>query len=211
MVTLTPPALTGALLSPPANAGQRHHHQPLSSAASSNNNNNNNNYQFKQLHASILRSGHHHSFPSLISKLISFPFPSASSLDYTLAVFLHSTPLDPRLCHRALRIFSRAADGSRRALLAYAGIRRSDVTIGRFIFPTVISAAAKVSGRDGVAVRREAHGVVAKLGFESDPFVQTALAGAYAAGGSVGDARRVFDRMLHRDLIAWNVMLDGSV
>ncbi|KAG0455549.1 hypothetical protein HPP92_024841 [Vanilla planifolia] len=67
--------------------------------------------QFKQLHANILRSGVERSLSFLLSKMLSLPVSSTTSLDYVLAVFMYSPPLDPRFCHRALRAFSRAGDG----------------------------------------------------------------------------------------------------
>uniref|UniRef100_A0A0E0C3I9 WPP domain-containing protein n=1 Tax=Oryza meridionalis TaxID=40149 RepID=A0A0E0C3I9_9ORYZ len=42
-----------------------------------------------------------------------------------------------------------------------------------------------------------------------DGFVGTALVGAYAACGCVGDARIVFDGMAVRDIVSWGVMLDS--
>ncbi|XP_020590747.1 pentatricopeptide repeat-containing protein At4g14820 [Phalaenopsis equestris] len=202
MQTVTKPPLSANSLPSPAIADHRHHLLlPISICPTTI-------HQFKQLHAQVLRSGHDNSFSFLLSKLLSFPFSSPPSLDYILTVFLHSPHLDTRICHRALRTFSRAPDGPRRALIAYACIRRSEVEVDRFMFPTLLSAAAKFNGGDGVAARREAHGLVLKLGFLSDPFIQTSLAGAYAAGGMVEDARKVFDRMLYKDVVAWNVMLD---
>ncbi|PKA61398.1 Pentatricopeptide repeat-containing protein [Apostasia shenzhenica] len=205
METLVQPPLPAGV-SPPAMDSDHHRkHQFLSTTAAAATSVT----QFKQLHGYILRSGLDFSFPSLLSKLLSLPLASPPSLDYALAVFLSSPQLDPRLCHRAIRAFSRAADGPRRALVAYCGMRQANVTVDRFIFPPLLRAAARAAGEGGVAVGREAHGLAAKLGFDSDPFVQTALSGAYAAGGLIEDAREVFDGMLHRDVVAWSVMLDG--
>ncbi|XP_008804951.2 pentatricopeptide repeat-containing protein At4g14820 [Phoenix dactylifera] len=161
----------------------------------------------KQIHAHLLRSGLDLSAPFL-SKLLSLPLSSPSSLDYALSVFLHTPQPDARLCDRALRVLSRASAGDyRRALAAYDRIRRAGLPLDRFSFPTVLRVAARAGADDWVA--REAHGLVAKLGFDSDPFVQTALVRSYAACGRVADARGVFDRMSQRDLVAWGVMLDG--
>jgi len=53
-----------------------------------------------------------------------------------------------------------------------------------------------------------AHAAAVRVGALGDGFVGTALVGAYAACGRVGDARRVFDGMAVRDVVAWGVMLD---
>ena len=94
--------------------------------------------------------------------------------------------------------------------MVYSGMREKGISLDRFSFPPLLKAVGRVS--NGVKVKRvgrEIHGMTVKLGFESDPFVQTALMGAYSAGGAVHDARRMFDCMSHRDLVAWGVMLDG--
>uniref|UniRef100_A0A6V7QSY8 Uncharacterized protein n=1 Tax=Ananas comosus var. bracteatus TaxID=296719 RepID=A0A6V7QSY8_ANACO len=132
---------------------------------------------------------------------------SSSSLDYALSVFLHSPDHlhpHPRLANRVLRAALRAAE-PRWALRAYARFRRAGLVPDRFTLPAVLRAAA----RTGDDAAREAHGLAARLGLDSDPFVQTALVGAHAALGRVADARGVFDRMPQRDLVAWGVMLDG--
>lgn len=85
-------------------------------------------------------------------------------------------------------------------------LRREGVWLDRFSFPPALKAATKVRGSvEGMAI----HGLAAKFGFDSDPFVQTGLVGMYAACGRVMDARLAFDRMSHRDVVAWNIMIDG--
>ncbi|PKA54716.1 Pentatricopeptide repeat-containing protein [Apostasia shenzhenica] len=51
------------------------------------------------------------------------------------------------------------------------------------------------------------HANVVKLGFESDMFVQTAFLEMYGKSGDFNAARRVFDEMPERDLVAYNTML----
>lgn len=78
--------------------------------------------------------------------------------------------------------------------------------VDRFSFPPLLKAAARgFALREGV----ELHGLVCKLGFDSDPFVQTALLGMYASCGQIQDARLVFDKMSHRDIVTWDIMIDG--
>lgn len=53
------------------------------------------------------------------------------------------------------------------------------------------------------------HGLAVKLGFDSDPFVETAVVGMYAACGLISEARLVFAKMPHKDVVTWNTMIDG--
>uniref|UniRef100_A0A1D1ZLU0 Pentatricopeptide repeat-containing protein At4g14820 n=1 Tax=Anthurium amnicola TaxID=1678845 RepID=A0A1D1ZLU0_9ARAE len=166
----------------------------------------------RQLHAHLLKLGAAHDISApFLSKLLSFSLPTASpsSLHYALSVF-RRVP-DPRTatCNRLLRELSRSAEPGT-AVLAYARMRRDGVPLDRFSFPSLLKALGRApAGAEGVRVGREVHGFAAKLGFDSDPFVQTGLVRAYSAGGCVDDARRVFDHMPQRDVVAWGVMLDG--
>ncbi|XP_074567920.1 pentatricopeptide repeat-containing protein At4g14820 [Curcuma longa] len=162
----------------------------------------------KQIHAKILRSGLR--LPvSLVSRLLdaSYSSPSPSSLDYVLSVLIHYHASSFPLVNRSLCTLARAAH-PRWTLAAYGRLRRAGIGIDRFSLPAVLRAAAKCQGTTS-AVVREVHGLAAKMGFDADAFVQTAVVGAYAALRQTADARGVFDRMSHRDLVAWSVMLDG--
>ena len=76
----------------------------------------------------------------------------------------------------------------------------------RFTFPPLLKAVSKASA---LAEGMEIHGLAAKLGFDSDPFVETGLVGMYAACGRILEARLVFDKMSHRDVVTWSIMIDG--
>uniref|UniRef100_A0A0E0JUE2 Pentatricopeptide repeat-containing protein n=1 Tax=Oryza punctata TaxID=4537 RepID=A0A0E0JUE2_ORYPU len=70
--------------------------------------------------------------------------------------------------------------------------------------PALLRSAARCEGAG--AYVGGAQGWVTSL---EDGFVGTALVGAYAACGCVGDERIVFDRMAVRDVVSWGVMLDS--
>ncbi|PHT38802.1 hypothetical protein CQW23_22375 [Capsicum baccatum] len=92
------------------------------------------------------------------------------------------------------------------ALLFYEYGRRNGLEVDRFSFPPLLKAASR-----GLALREgmEIHGLGCKLGFDDDPFVQTALLGMYANCGKIEDARLVFDKMSQRDIVTWDIMIDG--
>ncbi|PHT85920.1 Pentatricopeptide repeat-containing protein [Capsicum annuum] len=81
-----------------------------------------------------------------------------------------------------------------------------DWAVVQFSFPPLLKAASR-----GLALREgmEIHGLGCKLGFDDDPFVQTALLGMYANCGKIEDARLVFDKMSQRDIVTWDIMIDG--
>ncbi|KAL5717057.1 hypothetical protein ACHQM5_010134 [Ranunculus cassubicifolius] len=83
---------------------------------------------------------------------------------------------------------------------------RREEQIDTFSFPPILKASARESH---LKLGMEIHGVAQKMGFLSDPYVQTALLGMYIARGCIFDARLLFDEMPLRDVVAWNVMVDG--
>ncbi|XP_010275674.1 PREDICTED: pentatricopeptide repeat-containing protein At2g46050, mitochondrial [Nelumbo nucifera] len=60
---------------------------------------------------------------------------------------------------------------------------------------------------DDIESGKQLHSFILKLRFNSNCFVNTALVDLYAKCTLVDDARRVFDNVLLRDLVCWNVMV----
>ena len=56
---------------------------------------------------------------------------------------------------------------------------------------------------------KEVHRHALRAGLESDARVGNALVHMYAKSGSIDDARQVFDRIVERHVITWNVMIGG--
>ncbi|KAL6845855.1 hypothetical protein ACP4OV_024430 [Aristida adscensionis] len=71
---------------------------------------------------------------------------------------------------------------------------------------TVISACANLAALER---GEQMHSYVKEMGWESDVSISTALVDMYAKCGQLGIARRIFDSMVHRDIVTWNVMISG--
>lgn len=56
---------------------------------------------------------------------------------------------------------------------------------------------------------RQVHASVSKSGFTSSPFVETALVNFYAKCEDIVLARKVFDEITDRNLVAWSTMIGG--
>lgn len=79
-----------------------------------------------------------------------------------------------------------------------------------FTLPCVIKACANLRTiREGEMI----HGLALKLGFGagSGVHVESSLVSLYSKCGDIESARKVFDKMLVKDLVSWNVLLDGYV
>ena len=76
-----------------------------------------------------------------------------------------------------------------------------------YTFSVMLRACADPGLRD---VGLQIHGVLVRCGLERDKFAGSSLVYMYFNGGSdLGSACCVFDELLERDLVAWNVMISG--
>ncbi|ONK58442.1 uncharacterized protein A4U43_C09F12810 [Asparagus officinalis] len=60
-----------------------------------------------------------------------------------------------------------------------------------------------------VSTSRAVHSFVVKIGLESDAMVSSSLVGVYAKSGLLDEAKCLFDGMIDRDVVLWNVMIKG--
>ncbi|XP_031503747.1 pentatricopeptide repeat-containing protein At4g33170-like [Nymphaea colorata] len=96
--------------------------------------------------------------------------------------------------------------GANDGFLVFRLMRRSAVSPSRLTFAPVL----KICGREGLVwIAMHVHADALKLGFISDVFVGGALVNIYVKFGNIEDARLLFDQMYERDVVLWNIMLDG--
>lgn len=87
-------------------------------------------------------------------------------------------------------------------------MQRKRLKHSRFIFPSVLKACGHLeAGRTG----EEIHTVVLKCEFEFDVFVISALIDMYSKCREIERAKRVFDLMADKDVVALNAMVSGYV
>ncbi|KAH9287895.1 hypothetical protein KI387_032012 [Taxus chinensis] len=82
-----------------------------------------------------------------------------------------------------------------------AGVEWDAVTLAS-VLPACVALAALQQGK-------EIHCQILRKGFYSSVFVGSALLDMYCKCGNIEIARRVFDNMLERDAVSWNVMMVG--
>ncbi|PKA57136.1 Pentatricopeptide repeat-containing protein [Apostasia shenzhenica] len=91
-------------------------------------------------------------------------------------------------------------------------LKRESVCPTHYTFGNVFDACANLSD---LQLGQQAHAHALKHGFkfgdelEPDIFVGNSLLDMYNKCGSMHDARKVFDRMLERDVVSWNAMIVG--
>lgn len=77
-----------------------------------------------------------------------------------------------------------------------------------FTIPCVIKGCGKLGA---VEEAKQIHGLALKIGFGVDMFVQSSLVSVYSKCSDIDSAQKVFDRMLDKDLVCWNFLMDGYV
>ncbi|TYG62122.1 hypothetical protein ES288_D07G202800v1 [Gossypium darwinii] len=143
----------------------------------------------QQLHAFSLKTGVF-SHPSLSSRLLSlYADPNINNLRYARSVF-------DRIQHPSLVLWNII-------LKCYIQNQQSHEAISLFV---LCLACAKLTAlKEG----KQIHGLVLKLGFGLDKFVQASLVYLYSKCGKIGSGYAVFDQMDEKDLVSWNSLLDG--
>ncbi|XP_058102414.1 pentatricopeptide repeat-containing protein At2g13600-like [Magnolia sinica] len=92
------------------------------------------------------------------------------------------------------------------ALMLFRDFGTAHLRADGFVLNSVLRACG---GSRNLQLGREVHGFVYKSGYKSDVFLSNCLVDMYGKCGCIGDARKLFDKMLHRDVVSWNTMLKG--
>ncbi|KAI4317855.1 hypothetical protein L6164_025686 [Bauhinia variegata] len=142
----------------------------------------------KRVHAQILHSKLERSYSLLLKLVLSSCTLSSGQIQKP----------ETHFCNNVLREFARGMEPEK--------IRRDGSSLDRFSFPPLLKAVSKAPAlTEGL----EIHGLATKSGFDSDPFIQTALISVYVSCGRIMEARLLFDKMSPRDVVTWTIMLDG--
>ncbi|KAI4374141.1 hypothetical protein MLD38_012170 [Melastoma candidum] len=94
----------------------------------------------------------------------------------------------------------------RDALRCFGNMLAAGVRPTSYTFSSLMKACgASNDPRSGAGV----HGHVRRSGLDSNLFVQTALVDFYGRFHEVGDAKKVFDEMIERDVFAWSTLISS--
>lgn len=94
------------------------------------------------------------------------------------------------------------------ALLLFSRMRRQSIPPDFHTFPFALKASAQLVV---LSVAETLHSQSLKLGFAADSFVQNSLIHAYSVSNCIVNAYQVFNESSYRDVVSYNVMIDGFV
>ncbi|KAL3539079.1 hypothetical protein ACH5RR_002445 [Cinchona calisaya] len=94
----------------------------------------------------------------------------------------------------------------RKSLEFFCQMRNLSLVPNSFTFVSVLVSVARLGD---LVLGQAVHGLVVKLGWESNLIVSTALVDAYAKCGSIFCSYKVFERMSDPGVVSWNAMIAG--
>lgn len=97
---------------------------------------------------------------------------------------------------------------SEEALLGFVEMQRNGFLPDNFVVPNALKACGALGW---IGFAKGVHGYVVKMGFGGCVFVASSLVDRYGKCGILEDARKVFDGMLERNVVAWNSMIVSYV
>ena len=160
--------------------------------------------QLKQIHAkSIISSLSYTQF--IITKIIS-SFLSHECLDYAKQVFDQTQESDGFIYNAMIKAYS-SSQTPLVAISIYNRMRARQNSLGdNYIYPFVFKACGS---QFAVEKGKEVHGVVVRIGYELDGFLQSSLLNFYMVCGETGNAQKVFDEFGLKDVVFWNALITG--
>ncbi|KAJ0037862.1 hypothetical protein Pint_23135 [Pistacia integerrima] len=169
----------------------------------------NNVSQLKQIHAQTLRTTlpHHHHSLVLLSRILNFA--SSADLDYAYRVFDQIDTPNSFMWNTLIRACAKNVDSKLQAINLYKRmLEEGNVMPDKHTFPFALKACAYLFA---LFEGKQAHAQILKYGFGSDVYINNSLIHFYASCGCLDLAEKVFENMLERSIVSWNVMIDAFV
>ncbi|KAJ4727131.1 Pentatricopeptide repeat-containing protein [Melia azedarach] len=114
---------------------------------------------------------------------------------------------DPFLWNAIIKSYSHGLD-PKQALVVFCLMLENGVCVDKFSLSLVLKACSRLGlVKEGMQI----HGLLRKINFGSNLFLQNCLISLYLKCGFLEFARQVFDKMPIRDSVSYNSMIDGYV
>ncbi|OVA06543.1 Pentatricopeptide repeat [Macleaya cordata] len=143
----------------------------------------------------------------LVSRIIAFfTVPSTHfSLDHARRVFDQIHHPNQFIWNSMIRGYTQNG-ASKESLLLFKQMLLRGFSPDNYTYPIVTKACSHLHAvEDGKLL----HGQIVKWGFESDMYIMSGVVNFYASCGRVEVARKIFDKMPERDVVAWTSMISS--
>ncbi|XP_028807216.1 pentatricopeptide repeat-containing protein At5g66520-like [Neltuma alba] len=163
--------------------------------------------ELKQIHARVLKHGSY--TPQItVSKLLdSCTSSEFGDLSYARMIFDGIKSPNIIMWNTMIRAYSNS-NFPEASLLFYQQMLHHPVTYNAYTFPFLLKACSALSAFEET---KQIHAHVIKRGFGSEVHATNSLLHVYGNSGSIEYARRLFDRLPQRDIVSWNIMIDGYI
>ncbi|KAM3246356.1 pentatricopeptide repeat-containing protein [Capsicum annuum] len=148
-----------------------------------------------------------HSFTSLLSSVPLQQPTHPHFTHYVTSIFsLINSP--STFCYNTIIRANTLLSSPNTSFFYFLKMRRMSVPPDSHTFPFVLKACGLLNS---LFLGKTLHCQALKFGFLVDVFVCNNLVRVYNVNGSIGDARKVFDESCSRDVVSYNLMIDGCV
>jgi len=157
----------------------------------------------KQLHGHIIQTG----FDSNVfvgSALVDM-YAKSGSIQCARQVLDKMPEQDVISCNAMIAGYVQYGYGEE-ALKLFCQMQHTGLESDEATFASIVSACANLAVLEH---GRHIHAHIFCIGFESSMSVVNALVTMYAKCGDIEDARKVFEKMIERDVVSWNAMIVG--
>ncbi|KAG6634775.1 hypothetical protein I3843_12G138800 [Carya illinoinensis] len=162
-------------------------------------------FELKQVHAHLVKTN---------TSLSTLPLSRLCSVCALTPSFAYAQRILDRLgkpditfWNSCLKAFAES-DSPSGAILLFYQLRQFDVFPDTFTCSFVLKACAQLSD---ILNGRIVHGYMEKLGLRSNLFLQNMIVHLYALCGALDDALLMFEKMLQRDVVTWNILINQLV
>ncbi|KAG9456703.1 hypothetical protein H6P81_001211 [Aristolochia fimbriata] len=158
----------------------------------------------RQIHAQLLVKGIDMELGSLNSNLVGMYTAGGDMISSRLVFASMSRPT--AFVWNWLISASAFHGNSEESIRLFLQMQEAGIWANKFTFSSILKACV---GLLDVNKGKELHCIITRMGFECETMVVNALIDMYCKCGNLSSARRLFDRMLIRDVASWTCMICG--
>ncbi|XP_026406496.1 pentatricopeptide repeat-containing protein At5g66520-like [Papaver somniferum] len=158
-------------------------------------------FELKQLHSYIIKTNKDYSILP-VTRIASICALSPS-FDYARTIFERVEKNETFIWNSCLKTYAES-ESPIDAIHFFYRLRQSNLCPDTFTCSFVLKACSILLDLHN---GRIVHGLVLKLGYQSDLFLQNTIVHMYAKGGAINDARKLFEKMPRRDSVTWNILI----